>query len=292
MFDILFYIFTVVIIPMIWVLQKCKYGYIFVGIVICIYFFYGKLISRYKENEKPMIIRTFVSYFVLTLTMIPILNYGLRTIRMFFYHGRKGFSYLFVFSLILYISFSVKTFRMMRHSDVIGKILLLVPIILVICVCGNALLQWNITGIRRGILHLYQNLKYRDVIHYEIEYHSYDLNEVTLEKNYDKMHEKYKIPLKVTWGEFKNDFGYDEEDIKSSAIYEDEIMINDSEEIWVYSSCYKDYTNEILLFEYDQLEINEGSVEIKTHFEVLEGASHTGTLKDLIIVSIIPVNQG
>lgn len=286
-----FLIYSLLIVPIIYLLQKAHYRYLVSIIVIFLYGLTTVLVYKSIDDVKKKLIHLYIANIVASIVILPILSYGIKTIYMFFYRGRITFSCLFVCSILLYLILVIVEIHLIIKSFVNRKALCFIPIILMCLVLVGTFLPSSYEEIRKDLFIFYQNIKYSDIEHYELEYRSYNQNEVLNKKNYDSKMIKYETLTETTWGELINDFPLEESRNEPDTIKLKKPNLQDNEKIWVYLSCYKDFTNEVLFFEYNKLELEGEDLSIETHFRKINGANHSETSKDLIVISIIPMNQ-
>lgn len=67
--------------------------------------------------------------------------------------------------------------------------------------------------------------------------------------------------------------------------------MSEDERVFVYVSTFDKYTNEDIVFTYDELELKQENIKIRTHFEIIKGAYGDVGFQKLIVVSVIPLNQ-
>ena len=134
----------------------------------------------------------------------------------------------------------------------------------------------------------------RGVMHYELEYYSYPYTVGAGDNcHYDSVVKKYLTPKLTTVAALKKEFPFSEA-TKANATIKRGINLNDSDEIWVYASCINDYQGRKVKLIYDELNISDKELDIKTHFKVINSESYIESYLEksrFIVLSIIPVNQ-
>ena len=145
-------------------------------------------------------------------------------------------------------------------------------------------------------IHVYESREaqiLQGIEHYELEYYScYASETMRGMKNYDRVLKKYLTPAKTTVGELKKDFPFDETSPgHEKSVPNQNINLDDNTEIWAYATYLDNYNCDVVKFIYDDLRISKDTLEIKTHFEIIEELGSSTKKFRLIVISIIPVNQ-
>ena len=128
-----------------------------------------------------------------------------------------------------------------------------------------------------------------DIEHYEIEFSTGGLGKELEE--YSSSIEKFSVPQIITIKELKDEFPIETVEHHPDSIPYMEIPLNDDERVYVYVTVSDEQTLEDVLFEYDELGLTPDGINIRTHFEIIDDFSGCVATSNLIVVSIIPVDQ-
>ena len=143
-------------------------------------------------------------------------------------------------------------------------------------------------------IHVYESREaqiLQGIEHYELEYYScYASETMRGMKNYDRVLKKYLTPVKTTVGELKKDFPFDETSPgHEKSVPNQNINLDDNIEVWVYATYLDNYNCDVVKFIYDELRLSDNTIDIKTHFEIIERLGSSTKKFRLIVISIIPV---
>jgi len=130
--------------------------------------------------------------------------------------------------------------------------------------------------------------------HYELEYNSYyDVNSTANYTNYNRVIKKYLTPVLTTVKEFRYDFPLEErrKGTQSVSVKYQSFNLKDDDKVWVYATYVDNYVCDDILFVYDELNVKEDSINIKTHFETIKQFTSSAVEKRLIVISVIPAEQ-
>lgn len=110
-------------------------------------------------------------------------------------------------------------------------------------------------------------------------------------KRYKKLVKEYEEPKKTTVGQLNKEIQIINRNSNPICTPMNKFELLDNEEIWVYASCLDNYNGEKIRFVYDDINIYEDSLEIKTRFEGANNTNINNGDQSIIVFSIIPVNQ-
>ena len=130
-----------------------------------------------------------------------------------------------------------------------------------------------------------------NIEHYELEFGSYYKSATTFDNYYEYAIEKFSNPQIITIKELNEFFPLNEVKKNPKSIEYSEFSLSEDERAFVYVSTFDKYTNEDIVFTYDELELKQENIKIRTHFEIIKGAYGDVGFQKLIVVSVIPLNQ-
>jgi len=123
--------------------------------------------------------------------------------------------------------------------------------------------------------------------HYNLEYLPNDL------KNYDRVMKKYLTPVLTTVKDFNYDFPIEErhKGTVSVSVKYQSFNLKDDDKVWVYATYLDNYICDKVIFVYDELNVTEDSINIRTHFETIKNIPSSALESRLIVLSVIPAEQ-
>lgn len=142
-------------------------------------------------------------------------------------------------------------------------------------------------------IHVYESREAKmlqGIEHYELEYYScYARETMSGMKNYDRALDKYLIPVRTTVEELKKDFPFNETSPgHEKSVTNQSVNLEDNREVWVYATYLDNYNCDVVKFIYDELRLYDDTIDIKTHFEIIERLGSSTKTFRLIVISIIP----
>lgn len=144
-------------------------------------------------------------------------------------------------------------------------------------------------GLRMSAL-IKSRLETFDIEHYEIEYFSSNPVSVYNQNNYGLQIDKYKTPLLTTVEELKEDFSFvgnkNPVSVKST-----DVELEDDVEVWAYVSVYRNYKADSIVFVYNDLNVDADTMIVDTDFKTLKVYSSSVGETDIVVLSIIPIEQ-